>query len=138
MRRHVLAKYIVVADPQPRGLAGVFQVLGRLPDHAAGIKPVLRANGRLTRQIDVRADDAVQADFHAFINYRVRPNPDRSVQFRPGMYDGCWMDHQANSGTILLISKSKVTCPNNPLPHQTRWASTGLRPSRARIPGLVL
>ena len=94
MHRHVLAKDVVVADPQPGGLPVVFQVLRRFADHAAGIKAVLRADGRQAGQIDLRADDTVRADLHAFINDGVRPDLDRRVQLRPGMNDGGWMNHQ--------------------------------------------
>ena len=93
MHRHVLAEHVVVANPQPGWLPVVLQVLRRLADHAAGVEPVVRADGRQTRQIDLRADDTVRADLHAFINDRVRPHSDRGVQLRLGMNNGGWMNH---------------------------------------------
>ena len=95
VHRHVLAKDVMVPDPQPGRLPVVFQVLRRLADHAAGVEAVVRADGRQAGQIDLRADDAVRADLHAFINDRVRSDSDRRVQFRLGMNDSGWMNHQS-------------------------------------------
>ena len=89
----MLAEHVGVADPQPRRLIVVFQILRRLANHAADVKAVFRPNGRQAGQIYLRAHDAVRADLNAFVNDRVRPHLDARVQFRLGVNNGGRMNH---------------------------------------------
>ena len=83
MHRDVFAENIVVADAQPRRLVLVFQILRRVADDAAGVKLVVRADRRHAREINVRPDDAVRAQLHAFVNHGIRPDAGRSGPVLP-------------------------------------------------------
>ena len=89
----MLAKNVVVADAQPCRYAIVFQILRRVADDAAGVKLVARANRRESREINVRADDAICAQLHAFVNHGERSDLDRRIQLRLWMNDGGWVNH---------------------------------------------
>ena len=78
MHRDMFAEYIVVADAQPRRLALVFQILRLVADDAAGMKRIVRAGRRQPREINMRPDDAVRAQLHAFVNHGIRPDAERS------------------------------------------------------------
>ena len=70
----VLAENVVVADAQARRLVPVFQILRRVADDTARVKRIVRADGRQAREINVRPDDAVRAQLHAFVNHGIRPD----------------------------------------------------------------
>ncbi len=94
MHRDMFAEDVVVANAQARRLVFVFQILRRVADDATGVKPVARANRRQPGKINMRPDDAVRAQLHAFVNHGIRPDPDRGVQFGLRMNDGGWMNHR--------------------------------------------
>ena len=87
-------EYIVVANAQPRRLALVLQILRRAADDAAGVKIIARASRGQSGEINVRPDDAIRAQFDALVNHGIRPDPDRGIQFCPGMNDGGRMNHK--------------------------------------------
>ena len=120
VRRGVLAKDVVVADPQPGRLPSVFEILRRFADHATGIKAVMRADGGQTGQIDVWPDDTVRTDLHAFIDYSVRSNLNRRVQFRPEMYDSGWMDHKIRVRQVPHLPSQKSPARAILMPRQAR------------------
>ena len=93
MSGEVLAENVVVADTQPRRRASVFQILRRVTDDTAGVKLVVGANRRQSREINMRPDDTVRPQFHTFVNDGIRADLNRRIQFRFRMYDGGWMDH---------------------------------------------
>lgn len=128
MHRHMLAKDVVAANPEPGGLAGVFQILRRFADHAARIKAVVSANGCPPGQINMGADDAVRADLHAFINDSIGADLDRSVQFRPGMNNSGRMNHNAKNGATSPVAKSKVRIARKPLERAQNTVSAGFQP----------
>ena len=78
----MFAEAVVVADAQPRRLALVFQVHRLVTNDTAGVKPIVRANRRQSREINVRPDDAVRAQLHASVNHGIRPDANGRIQFR--------------------------------------------------------
>jgi hypothetical protein len=107
----VLAENIVVADAETRGFVFVFQILRRVADDAAGVELVVRADFRLARQINVRPDGAMRAEFHARVNHGERRDADGRVQFRLRMDDGGWMNHliKVEQTTLLPSRKNRQT-----------------------------
>ena len=73
MHRDMLAKHIVVSNPQPCGGPLVLEVLRRFPDNAAREKSIPRSDACYPRQIDVRSNDAARAYLHCAIDDRIRP-----------------------------------------------------------------
>ena len=84
----------MIADAQPRRLAFVFQVLRLVTDDTAGMKRIVRADGRQSREINVRPDDAVRAQLHAFVDHGIRPDANGRIQPGFRMNDGGWMNHR--------------------------------------------
>ncbi len=72
MNRGMFAEDIVVANAQAGRLVLILQILRGVADHAAGVEAVVRANGRVAGQINVRPDDGALADGHRFVNNGVR------------------------------------------------------------------
>src|ERR1017187_3963756 len=105
VKRDVLAKNIVVADAQPRQLAFVFQILGRVPDDATGVKMVVRANFRFAGQINVRPDDAIRAQFDAGINHGIRPDTNACSTSMP-LIPGMRISSSTMSGACCRIESS--------------------------------
>ena len=60
----------------------------------AGVKLIVRANRRQSREINVRPDAAVRAQFHAFVNHGIRPDANGRIQFGLRMNNGGWMNHR--------------------------------------------
>jgi hypothetical protein len=73
----MFAKAVVVADAQPRRLTLVFHVHRLVPNDTAGVKPIVRANRRQPREVNLRPDDTIRPQLDARINHGVWPNPDR-------------------------------------------------------------
>jgi hypothetical protein len=62
----------------------------------------------------MRAEDTFRPDLHTFIDDSVRSNSNRRVQFRSGMYDSRWMDHNDKSELTIPNSKLKLTRQHGP------------------------
>ena len=77
MHGDVLAKNVVVANAHPRRRTVIFQILRRVADDAACVKPVVRANGRQSGEINVRPDNAMRAQLHPFVNDGIRADLNR-------------------------------------------------------------
>ena len=75
------------------GVAVVLQILRRVADDAAGVKPVVRADRRQPGEVNVRPDDALRPDFHAFVDDGVGSDLDGGIQLRFRVNDGGWMNH---------------------------------------------
>src|SRR5438105_6073348 len=81
MHRDVLAKNIIVPNPQSRGLAIVLQVLRRFANDGPGKKMVSRADAGVAGNIDMRTNDTAGPNFHPLVDDGVGPNTDGAVQF---------------------------------------------------------
>ena len=93
MHRDVFAENVVVTNAQPGRFFFVFQVLRRAADHAAGVKRVVGADGRVPGQMRVRPDGTIRTHNDVFINERIRSDAHRCIHLRPGMDDRCRMNH---------------------------------------------
>ena len=80
MDRDVFAKDVVIADAQSRRLASVFEVLGRIADHTARVKAVVRADSGYARDINVWTQHTAGADFDSFIHEGIRPDFDGRIE----------------------------------------------------------
>jgi len=60
----------------------------------AGVKLIVRADRRLSREINVRPDSAVRAQLHALVNHGIRPDANGRIQPGFRMNDGCLMNHR--------------------------------------------
>src|SRR5205809_5897759 len=89
----VLPKNIVLADPQARHLAPVFQILRSIANHASGVKLDVRANHCSPGEMNVWTDAAMRSNDNVLINHRVRANDDRRIEQRFRVNDGGGMYH---------------------------------------------
>ena len=90
----MLAKYVFVANAHSRRLALVFQILRRLANDAAGEELIAGADDGLARQVNVRSDDALRPDPHAFINDCVRAHSYGGVEGGFRVNDCSWVNHE--------------------------------------------
>ena len=66
---------------------------GGLADDAAGVETILRPDGRVTGQINVRPDAAARPQRHVAMNDRKGADLDRGIQLGARADDGRGMDH---------------------------------------------
>src|SRR4051812_50095137 len=104
----MLPNDIVIADTQTRQRAAEFQIHRRVTDDTTGVKAVVRANDRDAGEVNVRPDDAVRADFHAFVNHDIRPDANRGIQPGFRMNDGGWVNYVPTMGEKGWIAKLKT------------------------------
>ena len=90
----MFAEAVVVADAQPRRLTFVLHVHRLVANDTAGVKPIVRANRRQSREINERPDNAMRAQFHAFVNHGIWPDVNGRIQPGFRMNDGGWMNHK--------------------------------------------
>jgi hypothetical protein len=90
----VFADYVVVANAHPRRFTLVFQILRLVANDAARMEYIVRTGRRQAREINVRPDDAVRAQFHALVNHGIRPDANGRIQLGLRMNDGGWMNHR--------------------------------------------
>src|SRR2546427_486200 len=79
----VFAEDVPLADAQAGRLALVFQVLGSIADHAAGVELIVRPNAGRSSKVDVRPDPAIRADNDLSINHSVWPALGRTISSTP-------------------------------------------------------
>ena len=94
MQRDVFAEDVALANPQTCRLAFIFQILRRVPNHAARVKRIVRSNGCMSGQMRMRADPTVCADNHVLINQRIRLDAHGRIKLCLGMDDRCRVNHQ--------------------------------------------
>src|SRR4051812_15137348 len=95
MDADMFAEDVAIADAEPGGIVLILEVLGRIADDATGMKPVAAADLGVTRQMDMRPNNTIRAQFHGFVDDSIRPDLDGGGQFRFRMNDGGRMDHAA-------------------------------------------
>jgi len=93
VNRYMLAKDVMFADAQARGLPFVFEVLGRVADHAAGVKFIMGADGDGPGQMDVWPDPAMRTETNVLVDDHVRPNHNRGIELGFGVDDGGGVNH---------------------------------------------
>jgi hypothetical protein len=89
----MLPENIMVANPNSRGFATIFQVLGLVPNDAPGVEAVVSADDGITGQVNVGTYPAMRSDRHMLVDHGVRPHADRCVHFRTAVDDGSRVDH---------------------------------------------
>jgi hypothetical protein len=90
----VLAKNIVVADPQPSRFIPVFQVLRGIANDASGVESIVRADGGMPGDMNVRPNEAMRAEDHVLVDHGVGADGDRGVELGFGMDDGGRVNHE--------------------------------------------
>jgi len=96
VRGEMFPKHIVIADAQLRRNPLVLEILGCIADDTTGMELVPLPDGRPARQINVGSDPTIRANHHVGVNHRIRPDPDRGMQFRLRVDAGSWMNHLAH------------------------------------------
>jgi hypothetical protein len=89
----MFAKDIAIANREPRRLVPVFQILWRVPDHAAGVKPIPRADARDPGDVDMRPQNTIRPNLHGLVHYGIGPDLDAGMQLGLRMNDRRWMNH---------------------------------------------
>ena len=132
MHRHVLPEDIMVAYPQAGQLAVVFQILRRLANHAPGIEPIMRADNRHARQVNIRPNHAVRAHLHVRVYNRIRPHLHGRVQLRAGMNYRGGVNHSRGSGSANMghpgPPPANRRISNGRRPRFPRWRLWAARP----------
>ena len=94
----MFAKNVVVTNPEPGWLVIVFQILRGFADNTAGKKMIARADGGQAGQINIGPDDALRAEFDAFINHRIGRDFHSGIEPGFGMNYSRRMDHRIKVG----------------------------------------
>lgn len=81
MNRDVFAKDIAMTDAQAGWGSGVFKILGRIADDSSGVELVSVADGGVSGEIDVWADDAAGAEDHMRVDHGVGPDDASGADF---------------------------------------------------------
>ena len=89
----VLAEDVVVADDEAGWLVLIFQVLRHVADDAAGVEAVPRADGRVPREVRVRAHHAARPERHVRLNHSVGAHLHISGEPCGGGDDSGGMEH---------------------------------------------
>src|SRR5438105_15215177 len=82
MNGDVFAENIMVSDSEASGLTVVLQILRGIAHDAAGMKLIVSANGRETRQMHMGPDAAMRAHGDIFFDDRIRSDDDAGVELR--------------------------------------------------------
>jgi len=75
MRSDMFAEDVVVADFEPRRLAGITSILRRAPEHRKRRDPIAKTHTRARPQDGVRLDLRAVSDEDARLNHSERPDP---------------------------------------------------------------
>jgi len=97
MHRDMFTKHVVIPDAQAGRGISIFQILGRITDDRAGMKPIMRPDGRVAGEIDMRPDGTMRAENHMLINHRIRADPHRGIDLGLGMNDSGSVNHLIRS-----------------------------------------
>jgi len=107
MHSAVFPENIVIPDSHPGWRAIVFQILRSIANNAAGMKLIVSADRRDTRDIHVRPDHAMRAELHGFVNHGVRPHANRGIQFRFRMNYCGGMNHRWKSQLLSIAGQAR-------------------------------
>ncbi len=148
--RAVLAKHIAVTDFQPRRLALVLLVLGRIADRGELEDPVVGADRGGAVDDDMGPDHGARPDLDIGTDDGERSNLDVRSQPRLGRHDGVGVDHLPVSGATIIsawatsLSPTKAAVEKRQIPLKARssravrmsWSpgSTGLRKRALSMP----
>ena len=119
--RHALADQAIGADPQPRRLALVFEVLRRVADRGeredagAGADVGVAGDDDMREQLDAVAERDLRPDMAE------RPDLDALAETRAGLDDGARMDRTHAGTSIADTSASQTSTPStlaSPRNHQ--------------------
>jgi hypothetical protein len=97
-------KEVPAADKETGGFVVILNILRSVPNDAARVETVVRADGRMTGKIDVRAKATARADGDIGVNDRVGADLDCGINLGFGANDGCGMDHGKDCETFNSCS----------------------------------
>ena len=105
---HMFSKHVIVTDEKSSGLAGVFEVLGRVSENSPSMDAVAGSQSGMARQIGTGADLAMRPQDHMAINDRMRADLAAFAELGRGMDDGCGVD---DSGHRRVQRRNPTTQP---------------------------
>lgn len=93
MDGHVLAEDIAFSDAQASGFAFVFKVLWGITDDAAGVELIVAADGGITGEMDVRANETMRPNGDLTVDNCIGTDVDRGIKPSVRMNNGGGVNH---------------------------------------------